>query len=345
MEDRFYSPSPTLPDLQELRRRSNRVGLAFFVLSAVFIAASNIAILLYLLAAKNNGWEQNPPWLNFTVTMVALYLVAAPLAYLLLRRVPSQPPARRPITPLTFLLFLLIAFFFMVGGSIIGNAVNDMVSRFVGAEQGSGITEAVESSTLWLTCVYSLIVAPLMEELLFRKLLVDRIAPMGQWAAILTSGIFFGLFHGNLDQFFYAALLGCLLAYIYLNTGNVFVTVAIHAVINFFGGVLPTLVMHFAAPGVSVTDAQTLQQLSQSSPLAFLAISLVSYLPYVFAIAGLIVFIKYYRKLKTYIEPSPLPVGTRFNTVACNPGFILFFITCFGEMILTIITYIIEARA
>ena len=65
------------------------------------------------------------------------------------------------------------------------------------------------------------VLAPVFEELVFRKVLVDHVLPFGEWPAILFSGITFGLFHGNLTQFFYAALLGMVLAYVYIRTGNI----------------------------------------------------------------------------------------------------------------------------
>ena len=47
----------------------------------------------------------------------------------------------------------------------------------------------------------SVIIAPVMEELVFRKYLVDRLVPYGQKTAVVLSGLFFGLFHGNFISF------------------------------------------------------------------------------------------------------------------------------------------------
>ena len=85
------------------------------------------------------------------------------------------------------------------------------------------------------------VLAPVFEELVFRKVMVDRVLPYGEWPAILFSGITFGLFHGNLTQFFYAALLGMVLAYVYIRTGNILYSIGLHACVNFLGGVLPML--------------------------------------------------------------------------------------------------------
>ena len=71
-----------------------------------------------------------------------------------------------------------------------------------------------------MTFIIAVLIAPTAEELLFRKLLTERIVKYGELAAVLASGLFFGLFHGNLNQFSYAFLLGLFLGFIYVKTGK-----------------------------------------------------------------------------------------------------------------------------
>ena len=59
-------------------------------------------------------------------------------------------------------------------------------------------------------------------------------------AAVLASGLFFGLFHGNLNQFSYAFLLGLFLGFIYVKTGKLGYTIGLHMAINFIGSSLGT---------------------------------------------------------------------------------------------------------
>ena len=46
------------------------------------------------------------------------------------------------------------------------------------------------------------LIAPAAEELLFRRLLLRRLRPYGGRFALVASALCFGLFHGNLNQFF-----------------------------------------------------------------------------------------------------------------------------------------------
>ena len=51
------------------------------------------------------------------------------------------------------------------------------------------------------------------------------------------------MFHGNLFQFFYAFLIGVILAYVYTRSGKYLWCVAMHATVNLFGSVIvPALV-------------------------------------------------------------------------------------------------------
>lgn len=76
------------------------------------------------------------------------------------------------------------------------------------------------------------LIAPAAEELLFRRLLLRRLRPYGERFALVASALCFGLFHGNLNQFFYAFLLGLVLAELALSTGCLWQAVLLHALVN-----------------------------------------------------------------------------------------------------------------
>ena len=78
-------------------------------------------------------------------------------------------------------------------------------------------------------------------EILCRKLIIDRLLPYSEVLAVVTSGLLFGLIHGNFYQFFYATMLGMLFAAVYVKTGNIFHTIGMHAIINFTGSIIATI--------------------------------------------------------------------------------------------------------
>ena len=71
------------------------------------------------------------------------------------------------------------------------------------------------------TCV----VTPIFEELVFRKLFIDRVHIYGEGMAILASGLLYALYQGDFTRFFFSIGLGAFFAYIYIRTGKIWYTI------------------------------------------------------------------------------------------------------------------------
>ena len=77
------------------------------------------------------------------------------------------------------------------------------------------------------------IIIPISEEFIMRGLVYKRMCNlMTQRRAMLWSALIFGIMHGNLVQFIYAAGLGVLLAYIYESYGSLKAPAFAHIVLN-----------------------------------------------------------------------------------------------------------------
>lgn len=76
--------------------------------------------------------------------------------------------------------------------------------------------------------LYSVIGAPFVEELIYRGFVITHLKKYGKSFVIVISGLLFGLMHGNLPQVVFAAPLGFFLAYIYLETGSLWMPVLYH---------------------------------------------------------------------------------------------------------------------
>ena len=71
-------------------------------------------------------------------------------------------------------------------------------------EINEGVVESyVENVPIVLLFVCAVIVSPIFEELLFRKILLEKLLPYGKVIAIAISSLFFGLYHANLEQLLY----------------------------------------------------------------------------------------------------------------------------------------------
>lgn len=85
----------------------------------------------------------------------------------------------------------------------------------------------------WQNLLVASILTPLVEELLFRGILMQRIGHrFGVWAGLLGSSFGFAIWH---DRFVGPFLFGVVLALIYARTGCLYLAVIAHGVANLFG--------------------------------------------------------------------------------------------------------------
>ncbi len=85
-----------------------------------------------------------------------------------------------------------------------------------------------------LGTMYTCIIAPITEEMLFRGMLLKVFSKANQRFAIFASAFFFGLAHGNIPQFILAFLLGIFMAHITMRHNSLIPSITVHIFINSF---------------------------------------------------------------------------------------------------------------
>ncbi len=79
------------------------------------------------------------------------------------------------------------------------------------------------------------IFAPIFEELLFRATLFRSNEPLGQWFAVIITGLMFGLWHLNYTQFLFAVSLGVFSSLLLIKTGSIIPSIIMHFFVNLIG--------------------------------------------------------------------------------------------------------------
>lgn len=216
----------------------NRISWIYVCFFAVVTALQ--MCLSLLLRHLGLVTEENRAWLSIVVSCVSMYGVGFFLAKALFLRLSKGRGVQQEVWGLgKRILYFIICMSVIYIGSIIGNVMMFTVGVFTGEGMPTNqLSEILMESNVWLSLFSMVFLAPIVEELLFRKLLLDRIARFGQLPAVLLSAFFFALAHGNFYQFFYAFGLGALLAYLYIKTGKIRYTITFHMIINFLGGIV-----------------------------------------------------------------------------------------------------------
>ncbi len=132
--------------------------------------------------------------------------------------------------------YLLNALLGMVIVLLISFALNNLIIMSPLADMSKGYKEASNAfygSTLLLELIGSALIAPLLEELLYRGVLFARMRKMmPPVPAVLVSSLIFGIMHFNLVQFVYAFLLGIVLALLMERAGHIYLAIAGHICAN-----------------------------------------------------------------------------------------------------------------
>ena len=324
MDERLFDPKP-------LRRTYSYVGVCYTVLLIVStIAQLVMAWTPYWIGGAQNALSQTA-WWTWACMTLPLYAVAIPLCYLMMRRLPAQAPDKHPLTAKQILALIPICIGVMYAGNLVGSVLSLLLS---GGEAQNAVAElAMDGHPLKF--VMMVIAAPVFEELICRKVLLDRVRPYGELLSAVMSGAIFGLLHQNFFQFFYAFGLGFVFSWIYLRCGRILVPIVFHMGINFLGAVVaPAIVSLVDLEALETLDvaAVTAEQLLAILP-GYLVLLAYSFLMVALSVTGLIVLLCNRKRvmwhpsvwdvpLKTALKPSLLNVGMIVYTVLCAAMFV-----------------------
>lgn len=97
----------------------------------------------------------------------------------------------------------------------------------------------LDDSLTFLMFCYSVLLAPVCEELIFRGVTLRQAKKcLPFWAANLFQAVLFGAFHMNMMQGIYAFFLGMILGYVCEKSNSIYNPILLHMLFNFWGTVL-----------------------------------------------------------------------------------------------------------
>lgn len=337
MEELYTQPDTTEMSVKETVKQGRKffstMGLMFLAGTlCIYAVQYKLSELIYMIKPEI---FQNPD-IVLLFSSVPMYILGMPLMIMLIRTIPKEKITKHSMPVGKFLLAFIICYGIMYASNLVGTLVTYLLAALKGEPIDNYMMELAGSASLWTRILIMVIWAPIMEELIFRKLLVDRAVRYGEGIAVVLSGLMFGLFHGNLSQFAYAATIGMFLAFIYVKTGKIHYTIIMHMVINFLGSVVSIFV-------VGLIDPEKMQAvLDGGGNLAEILPKLLVFMLYMLlligiVITGIVMLIISKKKMHLNAGKIVLPRGKRFAVVMCNAGMALFFLYWVVEIVLQII--------
>ena len=326
-----FSLAPDLGTLSErdAKRYFSVVGLAAFGW-VIGLYAGSLLLSGVLAKVAPTAWEH--PLFGELLSLIPLYGIAFPILYLILRLLPRDRVQPDKMGAGNWWMGLCVAFLLMMAGNYVGNI---LIAVFEGAT-GRSLTNPVEASTVgrawWINLLFVAVLAPIVEELVFRKLLCERLLPLGEGYAVVLSAALFALVHRNFFQVFYAFLLGALFAVVYIKTGRLRYSVFYHMVINLLGGVFAPWVLEKLGPlmeeetiahlmeALEAGNVQALSEMLSEYLLPLLLLLGYEALIMIAAVCGIVFLIIGRKKLRFEQGLLPPPKEGRVANVFCNVG-------------------------
>lgn len=309
------------------KKHFSKLGLMYFV-GTIVIYALQYGALEIVEAVAPQILESSD--MSLLVTMLPMYLLGYPIMITCIKKVPAvQETEKKKMSVGQWFVAFVMCYALVYISNIIGNIVTAIVGVLKQGQVENTIVNIAMSISPLMSFLFMVLAAPIMEEYIFRKLLIDRTVKYGEGLAIVLSGAIFGLFHGNLNQFAYAFILGCFYGFIYVRTRNVLYTILMHMLNNFMGSILGMFILERSGY-LELSEAMMTASGEELTAMIMNNISgLVIYFIYVMVLliivfAGVVLLILKRKKFYVNHTEEELPKGQRFKTVTLNTGMLLF---------------------
>ena len=237
----------------KIRRFYNMVGL-FLLLHLV--CANGIAVGIELLFLKlvravdsmavaelpSNYKTMVFDYFNNSSSLIAMNLLAFGLANILViwlgcRLTKIKVPnlfRTKNFTVLTALSYITIILFIQMAMGYAALGLTDLFKGVGIVFYEPNLGAETDPKTIILTIIYTVIVAPITEELLMRGLVLKNLSRVSQRFGICMSAFIFGLWHENVAQFLLAFVGGLFFGYIAVKHDSLIPSMICHMAVNAF---------------------------------------------------------------------------------------------------------------
>lgn len=311
--------------IKDARKHFSLLGLMFFLGTLiVYGVQSGILVLAYNFFPD----LMSQPDISLAVSSLSMYLVGMPLLILLVHAVPAVPVAKHNMKTSHLLITFCMCYALMYLSNLLGTFTTQIIGLLKGESVANPVVDLVSGISIWTSLFFMVLCAPIVEEFVFRKLIIDRISVRyGEAPAIVFSAFFFALFHGNLNQFVYAFTIGLLVGFIYAKTGRILYTILLHMGINFLGSIPGMLLLKsefYQAFTTYADQPAVLFQVVLAHPFQMILTML--YLLFIMAlvITGIVLLILNLKKFRCRYGMVGLPLRRLAPAMILNVGTILY---------------------
>ncbi|RVU98487.1 CPBP family intramembrane metalloprotease [Coriobacteriales bacterium OH1046] len=174
-------------------------------------------------------------------SMIVPYTIGLGVFYLIVRSMEARTPSEGAmgVSPAAIGRYFVI----QSGLSFPVIVITNIATMMLGG-QITGLSSGEILGNLPFYTILLLVFNPLLEELLFRKLILGRLMVLGARPAIICSALLFALPHAfslGLAQMLYTFVLGLVWGHVTVESGSLLPAIVLHALSNVYGTFIPMI--------------------------------------------------------------------------------------------------------
>lgn len=214
------------------------MGISGLVKSSLYLC-SGTSDFFTVIDDLNNLWTTNQFNAYVMVIYAAMTIVVFGLWYYMRYEGNYLPDVHRTFHPLTFLGIILLVPGMQYMSTYIVNFTAALFPSWLETYMDILENAGLDTTMTLGMFLYSVVFAPLSEELIFRGVTLRQAKrALSFRAANLLQAFLFGVFHMNMIQGIYAFCLGLILGYICEHGGSIYHSILLHMLFNLWAAVI-----------------------------------------------------------------------------------------------------------
>ncbi len=298
---------------KDIRKDSNAIG---FALICFFIGSLIVGVIIAIAGVMIYG-----PYGVVSTTDEIYYLMSATLSvicigvpfavFINIKRVDLNSYFKfEPLNGSSF-LYVIAGWGLCLAVNIPVGFFSDFMGDF-GVDTDAQAMPEAQTAFVFLLKIFAVAVIPaFFEEFAFRGVMLTQLRKYGTGFALFVSSLAFGLIHGHIIIIPFAFLAGYVMGMIYVKTGNLWLSIIVHFLNNFYSVLVEELVNHFPSDTVIIISNFVFFF------IIFLGLVFLALLDRKQKITG---------KMQNDIEF--VGFGSKFSAFIFNPCMVLFIILC-----------------
>ncbi len=235
---------------KEVRKTGHKVGLGLFLAFIIeLVALITVEIIIGCTVMKNATPAELDYYIeNSAVSAIFGVLIGVGFLFLFFKPEKTHRQIFVKNKSMTAGWFAILTCIFL-GCQIIFEPLYLIMEKgfnLLGFTSTASMEMATSDSTTVSMFIYSGLVAPVVEELIYRGFIMRFLGKYGKTFAIVTSSVLFGIMHGNLPQAVFATIVGLVLGYVATEYSIIW-SIVLHMINNLVLGDL----MSYALAGFS----------------------------------------------------------------------------------------------